>query len=439
MELKGTFGGLSSRLGCTHPVYVGDPLNIKLENHVGFDRARGIFVGLSEHWMQLLKASAFSQKEIEDDPEAVLSSLRIHDKLQRETDKFMLRASTVVEEDEVDNVEEEAVEEADGGHLADDRDEPDFNYRSRPRFHQRRTMTDADINAELKKRSNPEDPRGIYDIQKQLGKGASGTVHMAVNKRTRQVVAIKMMDLNHQPKKELIVAEIDILKQNRHENIVNFVDCYFLGHELWVVMEYLDGGSMTDLVTFIVMTEDQMAAVCRECLRAIEFLHSQKIIHRDIKSDNVLLGTNGMVKLTDFGFCARLTAEASQRTTQLGTLCWMAPEVVKSIPYGNKIDIWSFGIMVIEMIDGAPPYMNENQYRIYYQIANKGKPDIKNAHKLSPELKDFTDKCLQVEVDKRASAVQLLGHPFLRKAMSLKFLGEALTEARKQKETIMRH
>uniref|UniRef100_A0A2C9M5N4 Uncharacterized protein n=1 Tax=Biomphalaria glabrata TaxID=6526 RepID=A0A2C9M5N4_BIOGL len=110
------------------------------------------------------------QKEIEDDPEAVLSSLKIHDKLQRETDKFMLRASTVVEEDEVDNVEEEAVEEADGGHLAEDRDEPDFNYRSRPRIHQRRTMTDADINAELKKRSNPEDPRGIYDIQKQLGR-----------------------------------------------------------------------------------------------------------------------------------------------------------------------------------------------------------------------------------------------------------------------------
>ncbi|KAL1442663.1 hypothetical protein MTO96_046311 [Rhipicephalus appendiculatus] len=212
------------------------------------------------------------------------------------------------------------------------------------------------------------------------------------------------MELAQQPKKELILTEIEVMRQNKHPNLVNFLDAYLVDGDLWVIMEYLEGGALTDVVSETVMREDQMAAVCLEATRAIAFLHSQGIIHRDIKSDNVLLGMDGAVKVTDFGFCAQIRPD-EKRHTMVGTPYWMAPEVVTRKQYGPKVDVWSLGIMLIEMMD--------------------------DRERRSPQLLDFLDRCLEVDVEKRATAQELLEHPFLQKAASLSTIVPLIRAAKK--------
>ncbi|EDN99594.1 conserved hypothetical protein [Sclerotinia sclerotiorum 1980 UF-70] len=300
-----------------------------------------------------------------------------------------------------------------------------------PRPRQRtRQSTGFDIVARLKQICTEGDPRDIYKELTKIGQGASGGVYTGYERGTNRLVAIKQMNLEQQPKKDLIINEILVMKDSSHPNIVNFIDSFLVTGELWVIMEYMEGGSLTDVVTFNIMSEGQIAAVCRETLKGLQHLHSKGVIHRDIKSDNILLSMDGNIKLTDFGFCAQINEAHNKRTTMVGTPYWMAPEVVTRKEYGRKVDIWSLGIMAIEMIEGEPPYLTESPLRALYLIATNGTPAIKNEQDLSPVFRDFLYFALKVDPEKRASAHDLLRHDFMKQCTELVQLAPLVRSAR---------
>ncbi|GAA5820467.1 hypothetical protein JCM11491_006831 [Sporobolomyces phaffii] len=296
------------------------------------------------------------------------------------------------------------------------------------------SMSEAQIMAKLRSVCSRDDPNLLYSKIKKVGQGASGSVFVSKVLAGGSKVAIKQMDLSHQPRKELIVNEILVMKESQHPNIVNFLDSFLVnGAELWVVMEFMEGGALTDIIDSNSLEEEQISSICNETCKGLQHLHAQSIIHRDIKSDNVLLDASGHVKITDFGFCAKLTDQKSKRATMVGTPYWMAPEVVKQKEYGAKVDIWSLGIMAIEMIENEPPYLDEEPLKALYLIATNGTPTLKKPEKLSKELKNFLAVCLCVDVKSRATADELLQHEFLKKACPLPNLAPLLRFRSSQK------
>lgn len=305
----------------------------------------------------------------------------------------------------------------------------DPNRPSRPR-----PAESENIVTRLKAICTDADPTLIYSNLVKIGQGASGGVYTATNINKSGLVAIKQMNLEQQPKQDLIINEILVMKDSQHRNIVNYIDSFLFKGDLWVVMEYMEGGSLTDVVTSNMMSEGQIAAISRETLEGLKHLHSKGVIHRDIKSDNILLALNGEVKLTDFGFCAQLNESNTKRTTMVGTPYWMAPEVVTRKEYGPKVDIWSLGIMAIEMVEGEPPYLNENPLRALYLIATNGTPTLQNPESLTPVFLDFLKRSLEVDVEKRPNASELLQHPFLQKADPLRSLTPLIRAAQESKK-----
>lgn len=269
---------------------------------------------------------------------------------------------------------------------------------------------------------NMGDPRVRYTNFAKIGEGSTGMVYAATDLEYdkgngSQLVAIKKMNLHKQQRRELLFNEVVIMRDYKHKNIVDMYGSYLVDDELWVVMEYLAGGALTDIVTKTRMDENQIATVCKSVLKALAFLHANGVIHRDIKSDSILLSSDGKVKLTDFGFVAQVSADLQKRKSLVGTPYWMAPEVISRLPYGTEVDIWSLGIMIIEMIDGEPPYFDQPPLQAMRFIRDMPPPKFKDTmHRVSPRLQGFLDRMLVRDPTQRATAAELLEHPFIRQA-----------------------
>ena len=198
----------------------------------------------------------------------------------------------------------------------------------------------------------------------------SGVIFTADQVGTNRSVAIKQIDLDKQPKKDLIINEILVMQALLHTNIVGCIESVLFKNELWIVMEYVEGCSLTDVVTANLLSEGQIAAVSREIAQGLQYLHNRGVIHCDIKSSHVLLSLTGYIKLStyeftfvirslinvtfstivDFGLSVRVTGSShTKRKTTVGSPYWMAPEVVTRTEYGPKADIWSLGIIAIGM------------------------------------------------------------------------------------------
>ncbi|XP_028967092.1 serine/threonine-protein kinase mig-15 [Galendromus occidentalis] len=282
------------------------------------------------------------------------------------------------------------------------------------------SLDDIDLNA-LK------DPAGIFDLIEVVGNGTYGQVYKGRHTKTGQLAAIKIMDVTEDEEEE-IKLEINVLKKySHHRNIATYYGVFIQksppgkDDKLWLVMEYCGAGSVTDLVKSTKgqqLKEEWIAYICREILRGLAHLHQNKIIHRDIKGQNVLLTDNAEVKLVDFGVSAQLDRTSDRRNTFIGTPYWMAPEVIAcdenpEATYDNRSDLWSLGITALEMAESQPPLCELHPMRALFLIPRNPPPRLQSK-KWNKKFHSFIETVLVKDYQQRPYTDHLLKHAFIK-------------------------
>ena len=257
-----------------------------------------------------------------------------------------------------------------------------------------------------------------------IGEGSFGKVYQYFSKENGKIYAVKELNLEILNKKinniDIIIKnEIDLLSKMDHLNIVKYYSSFIKGNNLNIVLEYCRGGSLLSLLKiFTSFDENIIRKYITQILDGLEYLHIHNIIHRDIKCANILIDSNGICKLTDFGGAKIIKDEINIISSMQGTPNWMAPEIIKSEGATRYSDIWSIGCTIIEMFSGEPPYNDKNSPISVLNCIIKNNELPKIPEGMSDQLKDFLEKCLIIEPKKRYNIYQLKKHPFINNNIS---------------------
>eukprot|EP01111_Echinosteliopsis_oligospora_P004162 TRINITY_DN1659_c0_g1_i1.p1 TRINITY_DN1659_c0_g1~~TRINITY_DN1659_c0_g1_i1.p1 ORF type:complete len:358 (-),score=80.05 TRINITY_DN1659_c0_g1_i1:15-1088(-) len=268
--------------------------------------------------------------------------------------------------------------------------------------------------------STVSDPEQLFEVLEILGSGSFGTVLKCKNKGTGSIEAVKFIEISEDTDRLELINEINILKATSScDFIVKHTGYWELPSCLLIAMEFCNGGAVLDVINAMQkpLKEEQIAAICYHILLGLQFMHSSKILHRDIKAGNVLLTIDGRAKLGDFGVSTKLISTLQRHRTVVGSPYWMSPEVIQatgSSGYDQKADIWSLGITAIEMAEMKPPHFEINPLRVIFVIPHRNPPTLSNPLSWSSSFVDFISKCLQKNTQERATATELLQHPFIK-------------------------
>uniref|UniRef100_G3NMY2 non-specific serine/threonine protein kinase n=1 Tax=Gasterosteus aculeatus aculeatus TaxID=481459 RepID=G3NMY2_GASAC len=278
---------------------------------------------------------------------------------------------------------------------------------------------------------NLGDPSANWDIVETIGKGTYGKVYRVTNKTDGSQAAVKVLDPINDVDEE-IEAEYNILRSlSNHPNVVKFFGMFYKsdklsGGQLWLVLELCNGGSVTELIKGLLvrgqrLLEPVISYILCSALLGLQHLHNNRIIHRDVKGNNILLTTEGGVKLVDFGVSAQLTSARLRRNTSVGTPFWMAPEVIAceqqyDYSYDARCDVWSLGITAIELADGDPPLAELHPVKALFKIPRNPSPTLRNPEQWCRSFCHFIGQCLIKDFEARPSVTHLLEHPFIKQA-----------------------
>ncbi|KAH7831074.1 putative STE20-like serine/threonine-protein kinase [Monocercomonoides exilis] len=301
---------------------------------------------------------------------------------------------------------------------------------------------------DISKIFSPGNPKDVFDLLECLGQGAYGSVYRARMKASGEIVAVKKLQFEDEDEVSDVLKEIIILEQCHSDAIVGYRGTWRESETcIYIAMEICEAGSVlsTYEATKHGLTEEQLSYVLRRILDGLDYLHSTKKIHRDLKAGNILITSNGDIKIADFGVSATLQRTVDKRNTVIGSPYWMAPEVIREEKYNHKADIWSLGITAIEMAEGRPPLAEVHAYRALFQIPVRPPPTLRQPEKWSDELNDFLTHCLQKDPNERWEARELMEHAFIVKYEDttgevlqplLKLVTECKAKAKRDKELL---